>query len=128
MLLADVVVDTAVWALDRTLTYAVPPALAPAVRLGSVVRAPLRGRKVRGWVLGVREGEAVEGTVELAALSGRGPVLDAALVEMAAAMARRTVHPVASFLRLFTPPRLGRPGKGPAPAPPAQPAAGLHRA
>jgi primosomal protein N' (replication factor Y) (superfamily II helicase) len=128
MLLADVVVDTAVWALDRTLTYAVPPALAPAVRLGSVVRAPLRGRKVRGWVLGVHEGEAGEGTVELAALSGRGPVLDAALVEMAAAMARRTVHPVASFLRLFTPPRLGRPGRGPAPAPPAQPAPGPHRA
>lgn len=119
MLLADVVVDTAVWALDRPLTYAVPPPLAPRIRLGSVVRVPLRGRKVRGWVLGLREDEPPEGTVDVAALSGKGPVLDAALIEMARAMADRTVHPLASYLKLFTPPRLGRPPKNPAPLPPS---------
>src|SRR5205823_4069400 len=68
----------------------------------------------------------------LAALSGRGPVLDAALIEMARAMAERTVHPLASLLRLFTPPRLGRPlrsGREPAaPAAPSPPGAGRHRA
>src|SRR4051812_21995858 len=113
MLLADVVVDTGVWALDRPLTYAVPEDLQPRVRVGSVVRVPLRGRKVRGWVLGLREDEAPEGTVDLAALSGRAPVLDEALIAMARAMADRTVHPLASFLKLFTPARLGRPPKGP---------------
>jgi primosomal protein N' (replication factor Y) len=120
MLLADVVVDTAVWGLDRPLTYAVPPALGGAARLGSVVRVPLRGRKMRGWVVGVREGEAPDGTVELAALSGRGPVLDAALIRMAGTLAERTVHPLASYLKLFTPPNLGRPPKTP-PSPPAAP-------
>jgi primosomal protein N' (replication factor Y) len=35
---------------DREFDYLVPPGLASSVRTGSVVRIPLQGRKVRGWV------------------------------------------------------------------------------
>jgi primosomal protein N' (replication factor Y) len=38
-------------ALGRPLDYAVPPALADRVEVGTVVRIPLQGRRARGWVL-----------------------------------------------------------------------------
>lgn len=47
----------------------------------------------------------------LAAISGRGPVFDEALLRMARGLARRYVQPLAYFLSLMTPPRLGRPRK-----------------
>jgi primosomal protein N' (replication factor Y) len=41
----------AVAAIDRTFDYLVPPELDPAVRVGTVVRADLGGRRVAGWVV-----------------------------------------------------------------------------
>jgi primosomal protein N' (replication factor Y) len=62
--------------------------------------------------------------MELAKVSGRGPVLDDALIGMARVLAHRSVHPLASYLKLFTPPNLGRaPRTLPAPRGPAAPRA-----
>lgn len=109
-MLANVIVDRAVWALDKELTYAVPPPLAERARVGSVVRVALRGRRVRGWVVQLGETDRIpEGIMPIAALSGRGPVFDAALLKMARVLARSYVQPLSSFLSLFTPERLGRP-------------------
>jgi primosomal protein N' (replication factor Y) len=110
--LADVIVDLQVWGLDRSLTYTVPEALAGQIRVGSIVRVPLRNRRVRGWVVGVQtEGEPPEGSQPIAALSGRGPVFDQPLLRVAGRLARRYIQPLSSFLGLFTPARLGRPAK-----------------
>ena len=50
-----------------------------------------------------------EGLAEIAGVSGPAPVFDVALLGTAYAMARRYVHPLASFLHLMTPPQmLGR--------------------
>ncbi|HVL51440.1 MAG TPA: primosomal protein N', partial [Actinomycetota bacterium] len=107
-MLAGVVVDLAVWGLDKELTYSVPPELAERVRIGSIVRVPLRNRRVRGWVVSVDpESPVPQGVVAIAAVSGRGPVFDAELLQMSRALARRYVHPLSSFLSLFTPVRLG---------------------
>jgi primosomal protein N' (replication factor Y) (superfamily II helicase) len=109
--LAGVVVDLSVWGLNKELTYSVPPDLAERVRIGSIVRVPLRNRRVRGWVVSVdTAGEPPEGVVPLAAVSGRGPVFDAQLLAMSRVLARRYVSPLSSFLSLFTPVRLGRRG------------------
>jgi primosomal protein N' (replication factor Y) len=40
-------------ALDRDFDYAVPDKLAAAMRVGTIVRVPLHGRRVRGWVTAV---------------------------------------------------------------------------
>lgn len=106
-MLASVIVDLAVWSLDRELTYEVPEELTPRVAVGSVVRVPLRNRRVRGWVVGFEEASS-ESVVPIAMVSGRGPVFDEALLEVARQLARRYVHPLSNFLSLFTPPRLGR--------------------
>lgn len=106
--MADVILDRAVWTLDRPLTYRIPPPLRDALSLGSIVRVPLRGRRVRGWVVEVREATgAPETLMPVAAVSGSAPVFDEALLSALAEMARRYVHPLASFLRLVTPGRMG---------------------
>jgi primosomal protein N' (replication factor Y) len=38
-------------AVTRAFDYAVPDELAPLVTVGTIVRVPLHGRRVRGWVL-----------------------------------------------------------------------------
>ena len=38
-------------AVDRVFDYSVPQALAAAVSVGAIVRVPLHGRRVRGWVI-----------------------------------------------------------------------------
>ena len=40
-------------AVHRVFDYAVPEELAGAVEIGTIVRVPLHGRRVRGWVLDV---------------------------------------------------------------------------
>lgn len=116
MLLADVVVDVGIWALNKGLSYEVPDKLAPMAGLGSVVRVPLRNRRVRGWIVGLSFFDPAPPAAEIpgklqrvAAVSGRGPVFDQALLDMARDLARAYVHPLSVFLSLFTPPRLGRP-------------------
>lgn len=110
VVLAAVIVDLAVWGLNKELTYLVPADFIPRVRVGSIVRVPLRNRRVRGWVVGIDVCDrAPENTVlSIAAVSGRGPVFDSELLVMARALARSYVQPLSSFLTLFTPPRLGR--------------------
>ena len=55
-----------VTAVDRAFDYSVPDALDALVRVGAIVRVPLHGRRVRGWV--------VEDAVE--PISGSGVLLD----------------------------------------------------
>lgn len=128
-MLVGVIVDLSVWGLNKELTYSVPPDLVERVRIGSIVRVPLRNRRVRGWVVNLDAGLGPSGEVSdvpasvapIAAVSGRGPVFDADLLAVARILARRYVHPLSSFLSLFTPDRLGRRGalwpEVPAPAP-----------
>lgn len=106
---ADVIVDLPVWALDRPLSYEIPEALAERVRVGSLVRVDVRGRRARGWVVEVGEEDRGE-LSPLKGLSGRAPVFDEALLTMARRLAEDYIQPLRSFLKLFTPARLGRPG------------------
>jgi primosomal protein N' (replication factor Y) (superfamily II helicase) len=55
-----------VTAVDRAFDYSVPDALEALVQVGAIVRVPLHGRRVRGWV--------VEDAVE--PVSGTGALLD----------------------------------------------------
>jgi primosomal protein N' len=109
-LVAEVVVDLAVWGLNRKLSYVVPPDMAGRIRVGSIVRVPLRNRRIRGWVVGFSPADqSASELLPIAAVSGRGPVFDSKLLAVAERLARSYVHPLSSFLALFTPPRVGRP-------------------
>ncbi len=82
LLVARVVPD--VTGLDKQFDYLVPDSLGNRVAIGSMVRVPLHGRRVGGWVvsLGPPDGSiAVDRLVPLAKWSGIGP--SAEIVDLA---------------------------------------------
>ena len=91
-----------------------PEKLEELVALGSVLRVPLRGRRVRGWVTRIYEGEATPNLQPIASVSGKGPVFDEESLAAARAVAERDIHPLSAYLNLMTPARLGRRGATPA--------------
>jgi primosomal protein N' (replication factor Y) (superfamily II helicase) len=85
---ATVVPD--VTGLDKTFDYLVPDSMLGVVRVGSMVRVPLHGRRVGGWVVRVgspTDDVAPERLVPIAKWSGHGP--PAAVVELATWAAHR---------------------------------------
>jgi primosomal protein N' len=111
--LADVSIDRLTWKLDKPLTYAVEESEAFAgLRVGSIIRAPLRGRNARGWVVGLRDGDPPPNVQPLSGISGRGPVFDELLLTAAKVLASSYIKPLSALLRLFTPARVGRRSPG----------------
>jgi primosomal protein N' (replication factor Y) len=92
-------------AIARAFDYLVPAPLVGAVHVGVVVRVPLHGRRVRGWVVDadVAAPEAPpERLREILSVSSAGPPPDVvALCEWAA---WRWAGPVVTFLLAATPP------------------------
>jgi primosomal protein N' (replication factor Y) len=91
-------------ALGRELDYLLPAALRSTVRIGSVVRIPLHGRRVRGWVVAL-DSDPPAGVVleELKKVTGLGP--DPGTIELCRWVAGRWVGRLPTVLRLATPDR-----------------------
>ena len=119
--IARVVIDEP--ALDKPFDYLVPEALADRVRVGTIVRVPLHGRRVGGWVaaLDVERLPGVE-LLPIAKVTGWGPAPEMfPLAEWAAwRWAGRPPH----FLRTASPPNAvqGLPPPEDIPAVPVAPA------
>ncbi|MCZ7536340.1 MAG: hypothetical protein M5T61_10735 [Acidimicrobiia bacterium] len=62
-------------AIDRAFDYAVPDDLAQLVRVGTIVRVSLHGRRVRGWVVaeGVESFAPPETLLPVIAAVSEGP-------------------------------------------------------
>ena len=104
---ARVVPDVASYSVDDGFWYSVPDHLTPDLRVGSIVRVPLSGRRVRGWVVELTEDR--EGNLkEVAAISGARPVFDAGLLQGLLWTARHYVAPVSGLLGRASPPNLPR--------------------
>ncbi len=95
-------------ALDKTFDYLVPEALAGAVTIGTIVRIPLAGRRVRGWVVDDDvEPEADAGKLlPLAKVVGAGPPPE--LLELCEWAAWRWAGPLPHLLRAASPPNAVR--------------------
>lgn len=100
-------------AIDRAFDYVVPPGLAADVRVGVVVRVPLHGRRVKGWVLETEvESETTrDKLVEITKVVSAGPPAD--LVDLCTWAAWRWAGPRAVFLRGASPPQVVDPGPWP---------------
>ena len=107
-LVARVVPDVS--GLDKQFDYLVPEPMRSSVRVGSLVRVPLHGRRVGGWVVSLGEPDPerpVEMLVEIAKFSSVGP--DADVVELAEWAAQRWGAPrVRPFLVAADPPTMVR--------------------
>jgi primosomal protein N' (replication factor Y) (superfamily II helicase) len=100
-------------AVRRAFDYTLPDALAGAVRVGTIVRVPLHGRRVRGWVLDADVSPGADGIRlrEVHAVVSAGPPPD--VVELCAWAAWRWAGPRATFLRAASPPNVVPAGPGP---------------
>jgi primosomal protein N' (replication factor Y) len=104
-----------VTAVEREFDYIVPDRFAPLVRVGTIVRVPLHGRRVRGWVVAddVEPAAAADRLLELLAVSSAGPPPE--VVDLAGWVAWRWAGPRVAVLRSASPPNRV------APSPPASP-------
>jgi primosomal protein N' (replication factor Y) (superfamily II helicase) len=101
-------------AIHRAFDYTVPDALAGDVRVGTIVRVPLGGRRVRGWVLDddVTAPEAEGSRLrDIAATVSDGPPAD--VVALCQWAAWRWAGPLATMLRAASPPNVVAPGAPP---------------
>ncbi len=90
-------------AIDRAFDYLVPDALSDLVGVGTIVRIPLQGRRVRGWVVADHvEAPAGVRLRPLGGVTGHGPA--APLHELAAWAAWRWAGRQAHFLGTASPP------------------------
>lgn len=104
---ARVVPEVASFAVDNGFWYSIPHHLVPDVSVGSIVRIPLSGRRVRGWVVELAEDRGGK-LKDISGVSGSGAVFDPSLLESLLWTARHYVAPVAGLLTRATPPNLPR--------------------
>src|SRR4051794_14430023 len=94
-------------AIDKVFDYTVPPAMDADVRVGTIVRIALHGRRVGGWVVG-EGGSAADGRAlkPIAKVTGWGPPPD--LLALADWAAWRWAGRRASLLGTASPPHAVR--------------------
>ncbi|HEX2042695.1 MAG TPA: hypothetical protein VHF24_08655 [Acidimicrobiales bacterium] len=91
-------------AIDRPLDYLVPDGLNRLIEIGTLVRVPLHGRRVRGWVVGRADRPETDHPLQpVAKVTGLGPSPE--LIELADWAAWRWAGPRVAFLRAASPPR-----------------------
>lgn len=105
MQVAQVVPDLATFAVDDGFAYAAPPGM--AVAIGSIVRIPLGNRRVRGYVVGLRDGGG-DGLKEIAGVSGNMAIFDKRLLQTLRWAALHYVAPLSVLLGKAHPPNLPR--------------------
>ncbi|MCP3938285.1 MAG: hypothetical protein GY708_23300 [Actinomycetia bacterium] len=90
-------------AIDREFDYWVDGNTAESVRVGSIVRVDLRGRRVRGWVVerDIEVSSAFD-VRKISKLSSLGP--PPAIIDLCRWAARRWVGSTARFMRTASPP------------------------
>lgn len=106
--------------LRRRFDYLVPPALAGVLEIGSEVRVPLHGRRVRAWVVEL-DPDPLPGVAlqPVAAVRGIGP--PSAVVELASWAAWRWAGSDAHFLRTASSSTVVRATEGVRPCSPGAP-------
>jgi primosomal protein N' (replication factor Y) len=93
--------------LDKVFDYLIPESLAGQVRVGTMVRVPLQGRRIGGWVVGLSEAPGTDRPLQpLAKVTGWGPPPD--LVALCRWAAWRWAGRPAQLLRTASPPRAVR--------------------
>jgi len=93
-------------AVDRAFDYLVPQDLRARVHVGTIVRVPLHGRRVRGWVLELdaQAHTPRDRTLSIQAVVSAGPPGD--VVHLSAWAAWRWAGPRVAFLRAASPPNV----------------------
>ncbi|MDR1851847.1 MAG: primosome assembly protein PriA [Propionibacteriaceae bacterium] len=104
--IAEVSVDNPLPHLDRPFDYAIPSDM--PVSVGCRVRVRFAGRKVSGYVLGIKEGERDKRLLDIESLVSDQPALSPEAARLCRAVADHYAGTLADVLRLAVPPRHAR--------------------
>lgn len=102
---ALVIPDVPSFAVDGGFRYRIPEHM--LVTVGSVVRVPLGGRRVRGWVVSL-DTDVGDALKEIRQVSGERPIFDHRLLQSLRWTAQRYVAPLSTVLPRSGPPNLPR--------------------
>ncbi|MCY3653225.1 MAG: hypothetical protein OXG89_09395 [bacterium] len=106
---ARVIPDVPTLAVDEGFSYLIPESLAGRVGVGSIVRVPLAGRRVRGYVIGLESTSEIEQPdklKEVRSLSSDLPVFTERMLDALRWAAGYYVAPLARVLAKTAPPNL----------------------
>ncbi|MEA2009311.1 MAG: hypothetical protein U9N78_01250 [Actinomycetota bacterium] len=103
--MAQVVPEVPSFAVDDGFAYEVPDAV-PDISVGDIVRIPLGGRKVRGYVTAVTDRTPERPLRPIAARSGSRGVFDATMLRSLRWVATHYVAPLSTVLARCAPPNL----------------------
>lgn len=92
-------------AVDDGFWYSIPDPLADRIEIGTMVRVPLGGRRVRGFVIELARRPATK-LRDIAQVSGRSPALTPGLVDSLRWAAHHYVSPVGPTLARAAPPNV----------------------
>ncbi|WP_338819407.1 primosomal protein N' [Moorella thermoacetica] len=106
-LLVEVAVNSAPGAIDKTLTYRVPPEMAAGVRVGSLVLVTVGKQMATGLVVDLQGGTGHSSLKDIRAVL-EADFLPPHLVELGRYMAERYFCPLAVALSAMLPPATGR--------------------
>ena len=106
ILLAEVVPLVPAWAVDKTFDYVVPDKHATRLAIGSLVRIPFGGRKVRGVVTDLRHEEAVRELAPIASVTLSVPIAPAPMPDLYRWVCRRYAAPSGRVFERAVPPRV----------------------
>lgn len=99
--------NLATFAVDDGFSYRIPDTMS-GVEVGSLVRVPLGGRRVRGFVTHVRGGDDPSGLRDVLGVVGDFPVFTPRLLETLRWAAVHYVAPLAALLTKGAPPNVAR--------------------
>lgn len=102
---ARVVPNVPSFAVDEGFLYSLPESLLEQVEVGSIVRVPLSGRRVRGWVVGFEEPEG-KNLKEILGVSSPTPVFSHQLLKTLRWAAEHYGAPLSVLLTRASPPNL----------------------
>jgi primosomal protein N' (replication factor Y) (superfamily II helicase) len=88
---------------DKELDYAIPPAWAGKVQIGSRVKVPLRSREILATVVALVDEPSVPNAKNISGLISESPVLNHSLLKLARWMADYYCCPVESAIRALLP-------------------------
>jgi len=97
--------DIPSFAVDDGFAYEIPEDRS-GIEVGTLVRVPLSGRRVKGYVTAVRSGEPDRPLRPIQGTSGDLPVFDRALLETARWVSTYYVAPLSVVLSRCAPPNL----------------------
>lgn len=99
MTIASVLLEVSI---HKALDYSIPPELAHSVQKGVSVEVPLRGKRVQGFVVEVKESTQFQ-VKPISRLLSNGPVITLNLFELAVWIARYYVCPLGKVLKTMLP-------------------------